>query len=67
MLDALIIKKLLHLSVLELGSIVTTHFLDLEAEFPLCSSNEGFHLILHLCLIIHEKHPSETSKVINNN
>jgi hypothetical protein len=67
MLDALFIKKFFNLGVLEFGPIVTPYFLDWETKFSLCSSNEGFHLILHLALIKEKEYPSETGIIINYN
>ena len=67
MLDALFIKKFFHLSVLEFGSIVTSHFLDWEPKLLLCRSNEYLHLLLCLTLVIHKEHPSEIGIIINNN
>jgi hypothetical protein len=66
MLDAFIIKKLFNLSVFEFGPIVTSYFLDRKTKFLLCSSDKGFHLVVHLALIIEKEHPSETRIIINN-
>jgi hypothetical protein len=66
MLDALFIKKLFNLGVLEFGPIVTSHFLDGKIKLLLCSSNKGFHLIVYLALIIDKEYPSETGIIINN-
>jgi hypothetical protein len=66
MLDALFIKKLFNLDVLEFGPIVTSHFLDEEIELLLCSSNEDLYLLLYLSLIIDKECPSETRIIINN-
>jgi hypothetical protein len=66
MLDALFIKKLFNMDVLEFGPIVTSNFLDGKTELLLCSSNKGFHLILYLTLIIDKEYPSETGIIINN-
>jgi hypothetical protein len=67
MLDALFIKKLLNLSVLEFSPIITSHFPDGETEFLLSSSNKCLHFVPNLTLIKQEKHPSETGIIINNN
>ena len=67
MLDALFIKELLNLSVLEFGSIVTSYFLDWKIRLLLSSSNKYLHLLLNLALVIQEKYPSKTEIVINNN
>jgi hypothetical protein len=67
MLDALFIKKLLDLSVLEFGPIITPHFLDGETELLLGSSNKCLHFIPNLTLIKQEKYSSETRIIINNN
>ena len=67
MLDALFIKKLLNLGVLEFGPIVSSHFLDGKTELLLSSSNEYLHLLLNLALVMQEKYPSETGIIINNN
>ena len=67
MLDALFIKKLFNLGVLELGPIVTSYFLDWETKFLLCSSNKGLHLVLYLALIKDKEYPSEMGIIINNN
>ena len=66
MLDALFIKKLFNLGVLEFGPIVTSHFLDWKTEFLLCSSNEDLYLLLHLGLIKDKEDPSEMGIIINN-
>ena len=49
MLDALFIKKLLNLGVLEFGPIVASHFLDGETEL-LSSSNKSLHFVSNLTL-----------------
>ena len=67
MLDALFIKKLLNLGVLEFGPIVTPHFLDGETKLLLSSSNKNLHFLSNLTLIKQEKYPSETRIIINNN
>ena len=59
MLDALFIKKLLNKSILELGSIITSHFLDGKTELLLSSSNKYLHLLLNLALVMQEKYPSD--------
>ena len=66
MLDALLIKKLLDLSVLEFGPIVTSYFLDWETKLFLSSSNKYLHLVLDLALIKQEKYRSGTGIIINN-
>ena len=66
MLDALFIKKLFNLGDLELGPIVTSHFLDWKTKFLLCSSNEDIYLLLHLRLIKDKEYSSETGIIINN-
>jgi hypothetical protein len=66
MLDALFIKKLFNLGVLEFGPIVTSYFFDGETELLLCSSNEDIYLLLYLALIIDKEYPSETGIIINN-
>jgi hypothetical protein len=67
MLDALFIKELLNLSVLEFGPIITSHFLDGETGLLLSSSNKWLHFVPNLELIKQEKYPSEIGIVINNN
>ena len=67
MLDAPFIKKLLNLSILEFGPIITSHFLYWETEVLLCSSNKYLHLLLNLALVIQKEYPSETGIIINNN
>ena len=67
MLDALFIKKLLNLSVLEFGPIVASHFLDGKTELLLSSSNKYLHIFYNLALVRQEKYLSETGIVINNN
>ena len=67
MLDALFIKKLLNLGVLEFGPIVASHFVDGETELLLSSSNKYLHILLNLALVMLEKYPSVTRIVINNN
>jgi hypothetical protein len=66
MLDALFIKKLFNLGVLEFSPIVASNFLNRKTELLLCSSNKGFHLILYLALIIDKEYPSKMGIVINN-
>ena len=67
MLDALLIKKLLNLGVLEFGPIVASHFLDGETELLLSSSHKSLYFVSNLTLIKQEKYPSETRIIINNN
>ena len=67
MLDALFIKKLLNLGVLEFGPIIASHFLDGKIELLLSSSNKSLHFVSNLTLIKQEKYPSETRIIINNN
>jgi hypothetical protein len=59
MLDALFIKKIFNLGVLEFGPIVTSHFLDGKTELLLCPSNEDLYLLLYLALFIKKEYPSE--------
>jgi hypothetical protein len=66
MLDALFIKILFNLGVLEFGPIVTSYFLDGESKLLLCPSNEDLHLLLYLTLIIKKEYPSEARIIINN-
>ena len=67
MFDALFIKKLLNLGVLEFGPIIASHFFDGETKLLLSSSNKSLHFVSNLTLIKQEKYPSETGIIINNN
>ena len=67
MLDALFIKELLNLSVLEFGPIISCHLLDGETELLLSLCNKCIHFVPNLALIKQEKYPNEMGIVINNN
>jgi hypothetical protein len=67
MLDALFIKELLNLSVLEFGPFVTSYFLDGKTELLLSSSNKCLHFVPNLALIKQEEYSSEMGIVINHN
>jgi hypothetical protein len=57
MLDTFFIKIIFHLSVLELGAIVTSNSFDFNIKFILCSFQE----------FVQKEHPSEARIIINNN
>jgi hypothetical protein len=50
MLDALIIKKLFNLDILEFGLINTSYFLDRGIKFHLCPPNKCIHFLLYIAL-----------------
>jgi hypothetical protein len=66
MLDPFFIKEVFYLSVLKLGVIVTSNFLDLGFKLILCSSQELLEHILCLTNILQKEHPSKTTIIINN-
>jgi hypothetical protein len=51
MLDALFIKKLHNLSILEFGPIVASYIFDGEIKLLLSSSNKCLHFVPNLALI----------------
>src|SRR4051794_29012604 len=66
MLDALIINKLLHGVVLELGAIVGPYHLDLSFIQSLSSLGEDDELLIILILRLKEKDPRVSLVIINN-
>jgi hypothetical protein len=67
MLDSLLFKKLFHLCILEVGSIIASNLLDSQAERILSSSQESLHSPLGFTFILQEEHPSEVCVTIHNN
>jgi hypothetical protein len=66
MSNTFFIKVLFNVGVLELGAIVTAHFLDLHIKLILGSSSKFLESFLYLSLIMQKEYPSETRIVINN-
>jgi hypothetical protein len=66
MIDALLIKIIFNLSVLQLGAIVTSYLLDLSIKHILSSLQELLEHLLCFTLVMQKEYPSETLIVINN-
>jgi hypothetical protein len=66
MLDAFFIKIIFHLSVLELGSIVTPYLLEFSIELILSSLQKFLERILCFTLIMQTKYSHEMRIIINN-
>jgi hypothetical protein len=66
MLDVLLIKILYHLSVLELGFIVTPYLLNLDIKLILSHLEELLEHLLCFTIVMQKEYPSETGIVINN-
>jgi hypothetical protein len=60
MLDAFLAKILFHLSVLELGSVVTPYLLDLSIKLILSLLQELLEHLLCFTLVMQKEYPSET-------
>ena len=66
-LDPFLLKKLLHLKVLEFGPVVAPYLLHLELKLILSSPEEALEGPLGFRLILQKEHPSEAGKIIYNN
>jgi hypothetical protein len=60
MLDVFLVKILFHLSVLELGSIITSYLLGLGIKLILDPLQELLEHLLGFTLIIQKEYPSKT-------
>ena len=65
-LDPLLLKKLLHLKVLEFGPVVAPYLLHFELKLILSPPEEALEGPLGFRLILQKEHPSEAGKVIYN-
>jgi hypothetical protein len=60
MLNAFFIKIVFHLSVLEIGVIITSNLLDFSIKYILCSLQEFLEHLLSFTFILQKEHPGET-------
>ena len=61
-LDSFLLKKFLHLKVLEFGPVVAPYLLHLELKLILSSPEEALEGPLGFRLILQKEHPSEAGK-----